>query len=63
MAQILGPCTPLGDQEEAPGSWLRIGTVCQPQCTGRSSHLGGGGVNQRKKEDLSLCLSSLSLTV
>ena len=24
MAQVLGPCICVGDQQEAPGSWLRI---------------------------------------
>ena len=51
MAQVLGPCTRMGDQEEAPGSWLWIGAAL--------AVVAIWGVNQRK-EDLSV---SLSLTV
>ena len=51
MAQVLGPCTRMGDQEEASGSWLQISTALAVAVI--------WGVNQWK-EDLSL---SLSLTV
>ena len=51
---MLGPCTHMVVQEEAPGSWLRISAVRRPQRTGCGGHWR---VNQRQKEDLSLCLS------
>ena len=46
--KCLGPCTSMGGQEEAPGSWLRIGAA--------PAVVAIWGVNQWK-EDLSLCLS------
>ena len=49
MAQVLGPCTYMGDQEEAPGSWLQISTALAAAAI--------LGVNQWK-EDLSLSLSN-----
>ena len=55
MAQVLGPCTRMGDQEEAPGSWLQISITL--------AVVAIWGVNQWK-EDLYLCLSlSLSITL
>ena len=46
--KCLGPCTRMGDQEEAPGSWLWIGV--SPAIAAIL------GVN-RWRENLSLCLS------
>uniref|UniRef100_A0A5F9D6Y1 Ribosomal protein L5 eukaryotic C-terminal domain-containing protein n=1 Tax=Oryctolagus cuniculus TaxID=9986 RepID=A0A5F9D6Y1_RABIT len=40
MAQVLGPCTHIGDQEEAPGSWLWISAVRRLQWASSSSHWG-----------------------
>ena len=47
--KALGPCTLVGDLEDSPGSWLRIGAAPAIAVT--------WGVNHRT-EDLSLCLSS-----
>ncbi|XP_069931098.1 acyl-protein thioesterase 1 isoform X3 [Oryctolagus cuniculus] len=47
-SKCLGPCTHVGDLEEAPGSWFQIGSALEVVAL--------LGVNQRM-EDLSLCLS------
>ena len=51
MAQVLGPC--VGDLEEAPGSWLRIGTAL--------AVVANWGVNHRM-EDLSASPLYVTLT-
>ena len=48
MAHVLGPCTHIGDWEEAPGYWLQIGAV--------PAIVANWGVNHWM-EDLSLSLS------
>ena len=47
-SKSLGPCTHVGDQEEAPGSWLQIGSA--------PAIAAVWGVNQQM-EDLSVSTS------
>ena len=48
-ARALGPCTRVGDLEEAPGSWVWVGSS--------PTIAAAWGVNHRM-EELPLCLSS-----
>ena len=52
--KCLGPCTHVGELEEAPDSWLRIGAA--------PAIVANWGVNHYM-EDLSLSLPLLSLSV
>ncbi|XP_062066829.1 presenilin-2 isoform X3 [Lepus europaeus] len=43
-----GPWALHGREEEAPGSWLRIGATHRPQHAGHGGHLGGEPMEKRK---------------
>uniref|UniRef100_G1U1Z0 THUMP domain-containing protein 1 n=1 Tax=Oryctolagus cuniculus TaxID=9986 RepID=G1U1Z0_RABIT len=58
MAQVLGPCTHVGNPEETPSSWLQIGTA--------PDMVANWGVNQRMEDPslfllLSLCNSGFQV--